>query len=812
MRRRLIAVLLSAAMLSAAAGDALAVCAAEDSLLTEEADLSGEYIPEGSITASEYEAGAEEIDGTEILSVPDDFISEDSNNGTGIDGEWSLQVPDDFIAGIEEVETKNYAAGEDYPEPEEFVAYDEVTETLEESGLASVASRPNVSLFRIRAAVAGYTDSYGAQLSGNAKLLYDAMVQACLGVCEPQDTKVMLSPAITCQLDNYSKDGWDKDSDAGYQEGLSQVRYEVQSAYGAFMYDYPQVFWMSSLSYGMSGTISGSSTAGYSETFSSVTLHLPSSQLYQGAAAETPALNSAVQASFAEIRADLGANASCKDTVKAIHDYLCKKIVYQENVYAHSAVGVFLKGGNGVCECYAKSFAILCRKFDIPVALIVGDAGDAHMWNYVQVDGGNWYLVDVTWDDQTSGIRYEYFLAGGQTVGFKAKPICEERTVYTSFSESAVSRNFVVPVLSDLSYEKATAAGSHTHSWTMIEEEEGSCIEQGYRIFQCEICDDKTQVNFSAPHKYKYVPNDDATCQKDGTKTQVCIVCGEKGATVQDTGSRKNHLFTDYKPNGDATCSKNATETALCAYGCGTKNTREIAGSTLPHTFAYVANDDATCQKDGTKTQVCSVCGAKGKTVQDTENRKKNHIFATYRSNCAYGCGATDTVVDAGTKLSPTIAANATELILQKGQSTSAFQVSVAKGDYVKSIESLNKKLVKVTESGKIKAKKNGSAKLLVTLGSGTTMTVKVKVQSGTIKTKKILNVPRKLTLKRGTSMKLSPELKPITSQQKISYSSSNKKVVSVSASGKLKARGKGTATITVKSGSKKVKCKVKVK
>ena len=51
----------------------------------------------------------------------------------------------------------------------------------------------------------------------------------------------------------------------------------------------------------------------------------------------------------------------------------------------------------------------------------------------------------------------------------------------------------------------------------------------------------------------------------------------------------------------------------------------------------------------------------------------------------------------------------------------------------------------------------------------------------------------------------------PVTSKEKVTYSSSNKKVATVSSKGVIKAKKAGTAKITVKSGSKKVVVTVKV-
>ena len=52
----------------------------------------------------------------------------------------------------------------------------------------------------------------------------------------------------------------------------------------------------------------------------------------------------------------------------------------------------------------------------------------------------------------------------------------------------------------------------------------------------------------------------------------------------------------------------------------------------------------------------------------------------------------------------------------------------------------------------------------------------------------------------------------PLTSLQKVTYTSSNKKVATVTSKGVIRAKKKGTAVITVKSGSRTVKCKVTVK
>ena len=89
-------------------------------------------------------------------------------------------------------------------------------------------------------------------------------------------------------------------------------------------------------------------------------------------------------------------------------------------------------------------------------------------------------------------------------------------------------------------------------------------------------------------------------------------------------------------------------------------------------------------------------------------------------------------------------------------------------------------------------------------------VTIKVTVPKTT--TKRITNVKSEITIKKGKSYTLKPKLSPKNSEEKITYVSSDKKVVTVNSKGKITAKQKGTAMVTVKSGKVKVICEVIVK
>ena len=169
-------------------------------------------------------------------------------------------------------------------------------------------------------------------------------------------------------------------------------------------------------------------------------------------------------------------------------------------------------------------------------------------------------------------------------------------------------------------------------------------------------------------------------------------------------------------------------------------------------------------------------------------------------------------------KLSSHLALNASGTVpLQIKKSSSAIEaVSMAAGDYLLSADSSNAKLgLTVGVSGNkvtVKAgKKTGSSVITVRTAGGASASFKVKVQKGKVVAKKAAGFPKNLTLVKGQTYTLNPVITPITTPDKLKYSSSAKKVASVSKSGVIVAKKKGKAVITLKVGKKTFKCNIKV-
>lgn len=242
-----------------------------------------------------------------------------------------------------------------------------------------------------------------------------------------------------------------------------------------------------------------------------------------------------------------------------------------------------------------------------------------------------------------------------------------------------------------------------------------------------------------------------------------------------------------------------------------------------------VITKEPTCTEAGIKTYTCTECNgtkteefpALGHTWSSWTTTSEATVFAkeVQKRTCSV-CNTTETR-EVGNKLAATMKVSANTVPLKVKQSICNFKVTgMAKGDSVKSWKSSNTKIVKVSGKAngrcKISAqKRTGTAKITITLKSGLKKTIKIKVQKSAVKTTKITGFKggkKSITLKKGKKFTLVPICKPISSREKVTFTSSNKKVAKVDSKGRIKALKPGKATITVKVGNKKAKFKVTVK
>ncbi len=148
-----------------------------------------------------------------------------------------------------------------------------------------------------------------------------------------------------------------------------------------------------------------------------------------------------------EVVAGIPTGATEFDKVLYLHDYLVQNYAYDyEGLAEEQATGesvavrdayTFFSGKVGVCQAYMLAMIALCEEAGISCLPVTSDAM-SHAWNLVKVDG-EWYHVDVTWDDAggaqsavyPSYVSYEYFLLSGEalyTGGRTAQWLASERS------------------------------------------------------------------------------------------------------------------------------------------------------------------------------------------------------------------------------------------------------------------------------------------------------------------------------------------------------------------------------------------------
>ena len=560
-----------------------------------------------------------------------------------------------------------------------------------------------------------YTDSYGAQLDGNAKALYDLLVQNYVvdysQYLDSVDFPFEFPDTITFEA--VVEDGSFQRKGESYVQATDDVKTAIQAASDAFSYDYPQAFWFRGSNYGyrVSCVRDGSSSTGYRGTFKNFTFKPANREISENAHTRMGDFMDGVQSAVAELNEQtLGMDMEQK--IKRIHDYICQRVTYRNDntLWVHSAASLFLDADPAfVCEGYAKSMKIFCYYMGINCACVSGTARGtssgtpgAHMWNYVQMDDGNWYLVDATWDDVGTPPSSRYLLVGRATKG-QYITIGEERVEYTSFSTTSAETAgpvFILPVLAEESY--ADNKGKNEPAVT------------------------------SAP-----------------TVTPTAAVSA--GPTL--TASAEPTPTVSVKPAPTVSVAPTPTASAEPAPTVSVKPAPTASVKTTP--TASVA-----------PIPTVSVAPIPTATPAPTTTILTLRVKQTYKS-----------------------------------------------GGKIKSVRTTNKKIVKVDKKGKIIGKKSGKATVTITYTNGSRRIYQVKVQKGIVKTTAVSVNKRNIILARkGKSFQLKVTLTPVTSQQKVTYKSSNSKVAAVNLKGKIVAKKKGTATITVKSGNKKITCKVKVK
>lgn len=234
-----------------------------------------------------------------------------------------------------------------------------------------------------------------------------------------KDGGVLIDPTkATQKIFNYedgtSETGYFIEIDCGTDDPTYALKC-VTAAYHAFDRDHPEVFWLGNFQH----TVRSISSNGNAVYFALKTES--GFDIRQTAYQDAQVIQTAIIERNSNVQAILNAcpATGTYEKIRQFNEWLTHNNEY--NTYVSgiesgtapksawectSALAGSIGGEGPVCEGYARAFKVLCDEVGIPCVLVDGHAknstdsdGEAHMWNYVQMDDGNWYAVDVTWND-----------------------------------------------------------------------------------------------------------------------------------------------------------------------------------------------------------------------------------------------------------------------------------------------------------------------------------------------------------------------------------------------------------------------------
>lgn len=256
------------------------------------------------------------------------------------------------------------------------------------------------------------------------------MVFACCS-CLPSLENGESQKKIT-STDSYDENNVDEDLYDVLLEGVSKVKKKIVieydcsdvlfDTYTKLLLDHPEFFWATR----------GSK---YSSTTKGDKITITFKPEYYMSADEVKAGKQALELKKEEILSGISSDATDYEKVLYVHDYIIDNTVYDsksasendgsgkklsDSVYKSASAYGCLVEGKAICTGYTAAFQYILDALNIESGRIsgntVGGSAVGHQWNYVSV-GGEYYYIDLTWDDPVTedgeaAREYTYFLVG----------------------------------------------------------------------------------------------------------------------------------------------------------------------------------------------------------------------------------------------------------------------------------------------------------------------------------------------------------------------------------------------------------------
>ena len=296
-----------------------------------------------------------------------------------------------------------------------------------------------------------------------------------------------------------------------------------------------------------------------------------------------------------------------KDWQKALvlHDALILRCRYDTTLQKNTGYDLLLNGTT-VCAGYAALYQDLLQRVGIPSVVVTSEAMK-HAWNLVQLEG-NWYHVDVTWDDPTADregrVRHDHFLRTDREIGSGEKPHYEWNNAHITCTDESYSDGF---------WLKADTQIIFTDKNTCYY---GSTTENLVSIFRRTVSKDTEKRIYEEADNFLDIGEGRRRYYHTGLflrDNRLWLCTMEKVLSIKTDGKSKKTEFTySVKENNKYIGGFRLTETGLLLQLNDLTDTvsyQEEALWTPPHTHSYtLTQQPPTCAAEGYTLAVCD-CG-----------------------------------------------------------------------------------------------------------------------------------------------------------------------------------------------------------
>lgn len=242
-------------------------------------------------------------------------------------------------------------------------------------------------------------------VSANAEEAPVIVEQTCTGIIQNGDFPEAPQPGLQMYASAQSADDALAEVKAALKQGLLEMKASLDiRQYGisvkTFLDIYPQVinenpelfFVEGGCNYQSMGGIVYNVSPNYlwGEKAVNVLTEEQKSQIRQ----KQTALEQVVNGILAQVDPDW----SDLETALFLHDYLATHAQYDKTLQIRDAYSILVEG-TGVCQAYTLAYRLLLNRVNITSGTVTSRSLN-HIWNILLIDG-NWYHVDVTWDDPT---------------------------------------------------------------------------------------------------------------------------------------------------------------------------------------------------------------------------------------------------------------------------------------------------------------------------------------------------------------------------------------------------------------------------